>query len=79
MLGAGASAIVVVGIAALVVGIDIAQPRVRGVVVVTTAAGETLKSACKGLSKSRHVPFVAILPVINGIDPAAYQFADFFC
>ena len=45
MLGAGASAIVVVGIAALVVGIDIAQPRIRGVVVVATAAGEALKSA----------------------------------
>ena len=45
MLGARARAIVRVRIAALVVGIDIAKPRVRGVVVVAAATGEALTNA----------------------------------
>lgn len=45
MLGAGAAAIVRVRIAALVVGIDIAKPRVAAVVVVAAAPGKALKNA----------------------------------
>lgn len=45
MLGARAAAIVRVRIAALVVGIDIAKPRVAGVVVVAAATGEALTNA----------------------------------
>jgi len=45
MLGARAAAIVVVRIAALVVGVDIPQARVGAVVVVAAATRETLKNA----------------------------------
>ena len=45
MLGAGAAPIVVVGVAALVVGIDIAKPRVAAVVVVAAATGKALTNA----------------------------------
>lgn len=62
MLGAGAATIVVVRIAALVVGIDIAQPRVAGVVVVAAATGEALKNAARIrpvqiTARSRSKPF----------------------
>ena len=61
MLGAGAAPIVRVRIAALVVGIDIAQPRVAGVVVVAAATGEALTNArIQKPSKSRHVPGVTL-------------------
>lgn len=45
MLGARAAAIVRVRIAALVVGIDVAKPRVAAVVVVAAATGKALTNA----------------------------------
>lgn len=62
MLGARATAIVRVLIAARVVGVDIPEPRVRGVVVVAATTREALMSAPTRPPKSRHVPFSAILP-----------------